>query len=159
MLYYNNMIWSSSFSPQINGFEYDLKTKKIIEYPIINESEIADGEAMAYQSISLEMPTFETVSTSLNQVNTAEIAIRNFPNPFRETTTIEYTLPETGDVTLIIRNAVGSEIMTLVNETQSEGMHQATINGNGLAAGTYFYTILVQEAGRSYSVTKRMMVF
>ena len=76
-----------------------------------------------------------------------------------ETTTIEYTLPQTGDVTLIVRNAVGSEIMTLVNETQSEGTHRTAVNGNGLAAGTYFYTILVQEAGRSYSVTKRMMVF
>ena len=36
----------------------------LVHYPFAanNESEIADDEAMAYSSITLEMPTFETVS-------------------------------------------------------------------------------------------------
>ncbi|MGB0862778.1 MAG: T9SS type A sorting domain-containing protein, partial [Saprospiraceae bacterium] len=125
---------------------------------INNVSEIADGQAIPFTNITLEMPTFQSISTGTNGVSTAAIPIRNFPNPFSDKTTIEYTLPTSGEVTLMIRNATGSEVRTIVSETQSAGKQQVLINGQDLSAGTYFYTITVQEANRSYTVTKRMMV-
>jgi len=131
----------------------------LANYPITtnNISEIANNQAIPFTNITLEMPTF-AATTSVNGVGTAAIPVRNFPNPFSTSTTIEYTLPATGDVTMVIRNATGSEVRTIVNATQTAGTHQVRINGDDLATGTYFYTITVQEDNRSYTVTKRMVV-
>jgi ELWxxDGT repeat protein len=127
-------------------------------FTLNNDSEIANNQAIPFTNITLDIPTLESLATSINHVNTSEIAIRNFPNPFTEQTTIEYTLPTTGNVTLTIRSATGSEVHTIVNATQAAGTHQAMVSAKNLAPGTYFYTITVQEANRSYTVTKRMVV-
>ncbi|MGB0862779.1 MAG: T9SS type A sorting domain-containing protein [Saprospiraceae bacterium] len=131
----------------------------LANYPITsnNISEIANDLAVPYSNITLEIPTFEA-TTGINGVETAAIPVRNFPNPFSTLTTIEYVLPSTSNVILTIRNATGSEVRTIVNELQTAGKQQATIDASDLSTGTYFYTITVQEANRSYTVTKRMVV-
>jgi hypothetical protein len=79
---------------------------------------------------------------------------QNYPNPFNPTTTISYTLPAQGFVTLKVFNVLGQEVATLVNEAESPGNKSVSFDGSGLPSGVYFYRL---QAG-SYSATKMLMI-
>jgi phosphodiesterase/alkaline phosphatase D-like protein len=74
---------------------------------------------------------------------------QNYPNPFNPSTTINFTLPSGGFVTLEVRNVLGQLVATLVNESLPAGAHSVRFDAKGLASGTYFYRLRageVQEA-------------
>ncbi len=131
----------------------------VVNYPLgVNmDSEIANGQAIPYDVITLEAPIL-AFTTNTHTALASDINIRNYPNPFSTTSTIEYQLPQAGDVTLTVYNAIGQQVQTLVQETQQAGQHQVMVNAANWATGTYFYTILVQEENKSYTATKRMMI-
>jgi hypothetical protein len=74
---------------------------------------------------------------------------QNYPNPFNPSTTIGFTLQESGMTTLKIYDAIGREVATLVNEYLEAGiMHQRLFSAKGgsasgadaaqLSSGMYF---------------------
>jgi hypothetical protein len=84
---------------------------------------------------------------------------QNYPNPFNPTTTIEYSLPVSGHVTLEVFNIVGQRIATIVDQVQSAGTWTARWNGKddaGMTASTglYFYRL----STNSFVSTKKMML-
>ncbi|MCC6475831.1 T9SS type A sorting domain-containing protein, partial [bacterium] len=90
-----------------------------------------------------------------NSGNVLEYALNDaFPNPFNPTTTISFTLPEAGYATLRIFDISGREIAELVNGNVNAGATSIVWNAEGMATGTYFYTL---EAG-SFSMTKKLML-
>lgn len=80
---------------------------------------------------------------------------QNYPNPFNPTSRIKYQLSKTGDVNLRVFDALGSEIKTLVNKTQSAGTYEVDFNGSNLASGIYFYSLSV---GSSNEIRKMILV-
>ena len=88
---------------------------------------------------------------------------QNYPNPFNPVTTISYTIPETGSVTLKVYNIIGVEVAVLVDEYQAPGNYQVEFiagggsafsdgNNRHLPSGVYFYRL---ESG-NYSRTMKM---
>ena len=51
---------------------------------------------------------------------------QNYPNPFNSSSVIEYSIPNSSQVTLKIFNTLGEEIETLVNEEKSFGTYELT---------------------------------
>jgi type IX secretion system substrate protein len=93
---------------------------------------------LMFESVSLE----DSILTSVEDLSFDDIQIRTYPNPFRETTTIEYQIEHQSDVQLTIYNATGRIVERLVNETQSSGTYRVDFNaGDKLPAGIYFYEI------------------
>jgi photosystem II stability/assembly factor-like uncharacterized protein len=80
--------------------------------------------------------------------------MQNYPNPFNPTTTINYSIPEKGNVTLEIYNSLGEKVSTLVDGFKQAGSHQVTFDGADLSSGTYFYRI---RAG-SFVETRKMLL-
>ena len=80
---------------------------------------------------------------------------QNYPNPFNPTTTIKYSVPEAGFVTLKVYDVLGSEVATLVNDNMTVGQHTVNFNAAGLASGMYIYKI---QAGNFQSVKKMMLM-
>jgi hypothetical protein len=80
---------------------------------------------------------------------------QNYPNPFNPNTTIGYTLPSSGFVTLRIYNILGQEIMTLVNTEQPAGTFRVSFNAGSLASGVYIYRL---QMGSSAEMKKMLLL-
>jgi CubicO group peptidase (beta-lactamase class C family) len=65
----------------------------------------------------------------------------NYPNPFRSSTNISFSLRNTGDVVLKVYDVAGREVVTLVDATMGNGEHNIVWNVTGLASGVYYYRL------------------
>ena len=79
---------------------------------------------------------------------------QNYPNPFNPITTIRYSIPKDGLVTLKIYNVIGEEVATLVAENKQVGNYEIKFNALNLSSGVYFYRL---RAG-DFSQVKKMII-
>jgi len=79
---------------------------------------------------------------------------QNYPNPFNPATVINYRLPITNFVKLVIYDAPGREVAVLVNEKQQAGEYQVEWNASNYASGIYFYKLSTAE----FTETKKMVL-
>jgi hypothetical protein len=75
---------------------------------------------------------------------------QNYPNPFNMETSIEYALPETMPVKLVIYNILGQQVRLLADETQPAGYKRFTWNGrddagNEVSSGLYFIRLVAGQ--------------
>jgi 1,4-alpha-glucan branching enzyme len=84
----------------------------------------------------------------------SEFALKqNFPNPFNPTTTIEFTLKESGWTSLKVYDLLGREIETLVNAPLQAGSYTARLDASRLASGVYLYRL----TSGSFRKTRKMV--
>jgi O-glycosyl hydrolase len=86
--------------------------------------------------------------------------MQNYLNPFNPTTTIEFQLPQTSDVTIKIFNILGREVYTLTDRTFQSGRHSLLWNGldnagQQVSTGMYLYRI---QAGNFVDVKKAVLI-
>jgi len=67
----------------------------------------------------------------------------NYPNPFNPSTTLNFSLPKTAPVKLVIYNIRGQKVKVLLNESLDCGNHSVVWNGRDdgnrpVASGVYF---------------------
>jgi sugar lactone lactonase YvrE len=79
---------------------------------------------------------------------------QNYPNPFNPSTTITYSLPQAGQVTLKVYDMLGREVLMLVNEIKAVGNYAATFQADKFSSGMYFYRL---QAG-NFVQTKKMLL-
>ncbi len=77
----------------------------------------------------------------------------NFPNPFRSSTTVPFTLSAPGQVRLTVYDILGRTKATLVDATLPAGKHQVQWDSDQAASGVYFVRL---ENGRQAS-TRRII--
>ncbi|MBX7047300.1 MAG: T9SS type A sorting domain-containing protein [Ignavibacteria bacterium] len=80
--------------------------------------------------------------------------MQNYPNPFNPLTTIKYSLPKSGFVSIKIYDVVGRMVKELVSEFKEMGTYNINFDGSQFASGVYFYRI---EAN-NFIDTKRMVL-
>ena len=79
---------------------------------------------------------------------------QNYPNPFNPQTTIEYALPASGDVSLIVYDMLGREVTTLLNGPQTAGRHTVNFDAAHLSNGTYVYRLVAPNK----TITRTMVL-
>lgn len=79
---------------------------------------------------------------------------QNYPNPFNPSTTISFSIPNNGLVTLKVYDIPGTEVAELVNEVKGAGNYSVTFNASELPSGIYFYTL----ASGNFMATKKLIL-
>ena len=70
----------------------------------------------------------------------------NYPNPFNPSTTLRYDLPEAAEVTLLVYDLLGREVVRLVDGRLEAGYHRVVWNGRdarGREVPTGMYIVLM----------------
>lgn len=127
---------------------------------------LATGTYQAMLSImntSMESPLVEIPVTmfveevlalddDINNIPRALTLANVYPNPFNASTSISYSLPEQGNVSLEVYNLLGQKVVTLFDGYQSAGYHNCIWDASDVSTGIY----LVKLSNGEDSDTKRL---
>jgi len=94
------------------------------------------------------------VEKETDYIPTDFVLHQNFPNPFNPSTTISFSIPSEGFVTLKVYDVIGREIKTLVNEKRAVGKYEIHFDASQFTSGIYFYKL---KSG-NYIQTKKMIL-
>ena len=106
------------------------------------DSVLISNSLIAVPLIITRGPRIVTDISSEGAYPTAFALYPNYPNPFNSSTTIRYQLPIHTHVLIKVSDALGREVITLVNGMQDPGVHSVPFNAGGLGSGIYLYRIL-----------------
>ena len=69
---------------------------------------------------------------------------QNYPNPFNPQTTIQFELPKTSEVRVVIYDALGRLVRSLMNRTLPAGNHKVTFQAGQLSSGVYYCHLITE---------------
>jgi hypothetical protein len=105
-------------------------------------NELADGNFAVIPDALLGVDVLEfSTNGTVEPLNASSIALVSHPNPFKDQTTLSYTLPAEGHVTLKINSMLGQTLLTVVDKNELCGMHIVNLDGFSLQPGIYIATI------------------
>jgi len=96
---------------------------------------------------------FRNVKAPKPSTNLIEL-VQNYPNPFSQTTKIEYNLTRKAQVRFVVMDMLGRELTSISKGLQDDGYYSFDFQDSSLADGIYLYSILADDQ----RVTKRMMI-
>jgi hypothetical protein len=117
-----------------------------------------------YTITALDLASADGERVEVNRKSVAQLPTnyrleQNYPNPFNPTTRIDFSLPQAGNVTLTIYDALGRTVKQLASGILEAGQHTVVWNGSNaqgqmVSSGVYFYRL--ETAVGSYS--RKMML-
>jgi len=112
-----------------------------------------------YSNIIVSDKVVSTENILANVPKTFQL-FQNHPNPFNPSTTIQYDLSNSGEVSLSVYDVLGRQITTLVNERQSAGSYNINWDAGNLSSGIYFYRLNVtsSELKKEVVFSKKMIL-
>jgi hypothetical protein len=116
----------------VNGSKFNYRLKQIdtdgdYEFSNVIEAEIIPADYVLYQ---------------------------NYPNPFNPVTKITYQISKESKVVINVYDILGSEVVSLVNDTKEPGYYEVEFNATNLPSGTYIYRMTAGD----YFETKKMIL-
>ena len=136
----------------------DMDQDGLAEYVFVNYStdfDVWSGDAYVWV---LEVSPETGIEDELTNSPNGFVLKQNYPNPFNPSTSIQYALNSSQFVTLKVYDALGNEVVTLVNEEKGAGVYQVefnpTVSIKNSASNVYFYRL---RAG-IFSETKKMIL-
>jgi hypothetical protein len=129
---------------------------------MIDRVRIYDTALTDEQMVSLfygEGPGSTTTTTvmSLSQNNPLTLE-QNIPNPFRERTTIDYSISKACNVKLQVLDMAGRVVETLADSRLQPGKYSVSWNASGYSAGIYFYRIMASDNKGVFNYSKKMIL-
>ena len=115
----------------------------------VNGTGSTSGDKQAFYNLVLTPEPLGIEETILNLND-----IKLFPNPAKETTTLDYYLNKDSHVTINITDLNGKVVSTQINEDTSEGSYSKKLDLSKLNSGTYFVKIKSDDN----SVAKKIVI-
>lgn len=99
--------------------------------------------------------TAEFLSVGIEDITSSVSSISAFPNPVKNVSNIRYITNENIDnLQITVMDALGREIATLYNGSQTAGMHTVQWDASNVNSGIYFYNF----SNGSSIITKKLLV-
>ena len=86
-------------------------------------------------------PLSDFGQASISPVKTAKSSFTNYPNPFSNQTTVNFTSTESGVAQISIVNLLGAEVAKLYSGELGAGEHSFSWDANGMSAGMYICVV------------------
>lgn len=144
-------VWATVFNGQL-----DLDA--IVSFAFGVHGDSTDADSLVFLFDDLRATSGDLVSTAVQDrpgLNVPSVFVlgQNYPNPFNPTTTIDFTLPETGLTSLRIYDLNGKLVQTVFeNANKLRGSYSFNVDMGRQPSGIYFY-VLEQGATK---LTKKM---
>jgi len=146
----NLKYWNSQFEQWIEVRDYHVSKES---HTISFSSE----DMFSYYGIFASGNILSDDGISINQLTRQIESVRNYPNPFRVETMIEFALVENQHVTMRVFDLHGREIETLINENFPAGDHLIKWNPSStskvLDPGHYFVKIQTSNEVQTLKIT------
>jgi hypothetical protein len=113
-----------------------------------------EGLLYAVTDNGLFVSSNNVTSVSKNDIPTQFLLQQNYPNPFNPKTTINFSIPQAGFVTIKIYDILGKEIATLINENKNAGYYKVNFDASSLTSGVYIYRI----TSNNFVQSKKMLL-
>lgn len=113
------------------------------------------GTAVGENGTILRMSTTTGIEDNTTKIPADFVLMQNYPNPFNPSTVIRYAVPEDASVSLIIYDALGNQILELVNGDVAAGNHEVVFDAGNFASGIYFYRL---TAGSFTQINKMLLL-
>ena len=84
---------------------------------------------------------------NIETYNTDLLNMQIYPNPCRNIVVVEYTMHENGQVSFDLFDISGRKVRAIASRLYTSGLHQLTINMEGLPSGIYLCRITCNETG------------
>ena len=122
-------------------------------FKLLRDGELIDfeGDIPVFENNGLYMVASLTEGISLPEAFSLD---RAYPNPFNPTTTLSFALPTEAQVSLIIYNLQGRQVVSLIDGSMDAGYHTAMWNADHHSSGVYFVKMIAGE----YVNTQRLML-
>lgn len=146
--------WGLETNGGINDNENAVGGNHILNFPSIYTEKLTVVDTFGNMGASALVDVTTEVKKVDNQIPAVYTLEQNFPNPFNPSTTINFSLPTEGFVSLKVYNALGQEVATLVNQVRAAGNYSASFDASRLTSGMYFYTI----NANNFTSSKKMML-
>ncbi len=152
-------------------YAYDVESKTFTEalsWDSPEDGEFARGIAFNSDGTDAYIGTFSTGTPRLQKLSMVVDGVevissevpngyelsQNYPNPFNPSTIINFSIPNSGLVTIRVFDILGQEVAELINEVKSAGTYQVDFNAANLSTGMYVYRI---TSGK-FNATRKMML-
>ena len=78
-----------------------------------------------------------------------------YPNPFNPETTLSFSLPDAGNISLVVYDITGREITRLAEGYYQAGIHASVFDGHAISSGVYFARL---DAGGKCFTEKLLLI-
>jgi photosystem II stability/assembly factor-like uncharacterized protein len=143
----------ATWNEYLTGMPYSLVFDLTVVYPNRSIRATTHGNGI-YERKLLQNPV--NVSGGTEMIANDFELYQNYPNPFNPSTKISYKLQVTGYIVLKVIDALGKEVVTLVNEKKNAGSHEVEFKAGNLPSGIYFYSLSAD--GKQMGVKRMTLV-
>lgn len=106
-----------------------------------------------------ETPMITPTTPTLEHAIAGSFFLSNYPNPFDQTTTIKFELPQQANVKMNVYNLFGQKVFEWNQNRLIPGTHEYNFDGAGLSSGTYLIKINATDTnGQIYVASKKMVI-
>ncbi|NVO21625.1 MAG: T9SS type A sorting domain-containing protein, partial [Bacteroidetes bacterium] len=101
-------------------------------------NELADASFNVIEGAELLVNQVDNGMVGIHPVDANPLlTLSNYPNPFSDWTTVKYSIPVNGKVSIDLYNPLGQHVASLVDAAQSAGQYSIRYNGSQLSQGIY----------------------
>lgn len=160
--FYQNHIFGASTSgiyhSSDNGYHWRIRSEGLSLNKVVSSLAIANGylyAGLCGASVwKISIPEIIDINKISSIIPDNYHLYQNYPNPFNPVTYIEFDIPRSSYITLVIYDILGRIIFTPVKEFLNAGNYKVKFDGTELPSGIYFYSMTTEN----FMQTKKMLL-
>lgn len=103
----------------------------------------------------VEEPEVITALEDITEYQDYDLQLSNYPNPFQEQTTIQFSISKKSHVQLNVYDILGERVFQSVNHVLPKGTHEVLWKNDGLKSGIYLCRLMVDDQKTSKKMIMR----